>query len=306
MFAAALRHGLSRVRSGRALGLFVLLAVPVGTGTAQGTPAFTVRHEGRVAQQSMILIPGLFSSGDVWDGAAKHLAGRFDLHILTLAGFAGVPPLSDERFFDAERDAIVRYIKDAHLDRPILVGHSLGGALALAIAATVPDLVLSVIAVDAVPFLPALNNPTTTADANRATADAIRRAYATSTSAQIAAQSGPAFRGLMRDTAHLAEAIGWSARSDPATVGRAVADMMVTDLRPVMSAIRSPVLIVAAGGAVATPAALDAVRAAYEAQVAGIPVHRVVVAEGARHFIMYDAPEFLFSSMDTFFKEVSR
>jgi N-formylmaleamate deformylase len=306
MFAAALHHCPPRFSSGRALALALLFAVPTTNGAAQPAPAFTVRHEAHAGQQTMILIPGLFSSADVWDGTAKHLAGRFDLHILTLAGFAGVPPLSDERFFDAERDAIVRYIKDAHLDRPILVGHSLGGALALAVGATVPDLVLSIVVVDAVPFLPALNNPTITADANRATADAIRRAYAASTPAQIAAQSGPAFRGLMRDTAHLAEAIGWSARSDPTTVGRAVADMMVTDLRTAVSAIRTPVLIVAAGGSAATPAAVDAVRAAYEAQVAGIPVHRVVVAEGARHFIMYDTPEFLFRSMDTFFKEVSR
>lgn len=304
MFTTALRNAV-RLRPSSSFAMLVLV-ISAAHAPAQPVPAFAVRRVVHEHQRTMILIPGLFSSGDVWNGLAAHLGRGFDLHVLTLAGFAGVPPLRADGFFDAERDAIARYIKDKHLDHPILVGHSLGGALALAVGAMVPDLVGAIVVVDAVPFLPALNDSKATAAANRATADAIRHAYAAATPAQMAAQSGAAFRGLMRDTLHLAEAIGWSAASDPATAGRAVADMMVTDLRPLMPAIRSPVLLVAAGGAAVTPAAVETIRATYEAQVAGIPIHRVVVAENARHFIMYDAPTFLFETMDAFFKEHSR
>ncbi len=306
MLISVLLAAHARCRARRALAFVLLLAAPTVSGAAQSPSAFVVRRLGRADGKTLLLIPGLFSSGAVWDGMAKHLDGRYDLRIFTLAGFAGVPPMAQERFFDVERDAIIQYIRTEHLDRPILVGHSIGGALALAVAAAAPDLVGPIVVVDAVPFLPALNNPASTADANRATADMMRAAYAASTPEQMAARSGPAFRGLMRDTTHLAEAIGWSARSDPATVGRAVADMMITDLRPSLPAIRSFVLVVAAGGDAATNVSVDATRAAYEAQVSGIPKHRVIVAAGARHFIMYDAPAFLFGSIDSFLEDISR
>ena len=38
----------------------------------------------------------------------------------------------------------------------------------------------------------------------------------------------------------------------------------------------------------------------YEAQVARIPDHRVVLAEKARHFIMLDDPAFLYATLDAF------
>ncbi|MEP6618906.1 MAG: alpha/beta hydrolase [bacterium] len=303
MSAAALIHRLTL--SLRALTLLIVLSAIATSLGAQTNPAFSVRRAGVRGQRPIVLIPGLFSSGAVWDGTATHLGNSYDLHVLTLAGFAGIPPAHDKRYFDAERDAIIKYIRDEHLNHPILVGHSLGGALAFAIAATTPDLVGPLIIVDAVPFLPALTNPAATADASRPMADAMRAGYAAATPAQLAVQSGPAFRGLMRDTSHLAQAIDWSAHSDPATVGNAVADMMVTDLRSAVASIRSAVLLVAAGGAAATTPEVDAVRAAYEAQVATIPSHTVVVAQGARHFIMFDAPEFLYQTIDTFLASVA-
>jgi hypothetical protein len=42
------------------------------------------------------------------------------------------------------------------------------------------------------------------------------------------------------------------------------------------------------------------VHARYEAQVAKAPNHKVLIAEKARHFIMFDDPTFLFSAMEGF------
>ena len=41
-------------------------------------------------------------------------------------------------------------------------------------------------------------------------------------------------------------------------------------------------------------------QAAYEHQVAKVPNHRVVMADDARHFIMFDAPDFLWRTIDAF------
>src|ERR1035441_2564425 len=42
----------------------------------------------------MILIPGLSSSGETWDTTVARYQDRFQCHVLTLAGFAGVPRIS--------------------------------------------------------------------------------------------------------------------------------------------------------------------------------------------------------------------
>jgi pimeloyl-ACP methyl ester carboxylesterase len=51
------------------------------------------------------------------------------------------------------RDDVLRYIQEKKLDHPVIVGHSLGGFLAFWIAATAPDAVGPLVAVDGVPFL---------------------------------------------------------------------------------------------------------------------------------------------------------
>lgn len=109
----------------------------------------------------MILIPGLLSSGDVWSGTVAHFKDRYECHVLTLAGFAGQPAVPPP-FLQTVRDDVLRYIQEKKLDHPVIVGHSLGGFLAFWIAATAPDAVGPLVAVDGVPFLPALMDPSAT------------------------------------------------------------------------------------------------------------------------------------------------
>ncbi|HEU4629802.1 MAG TPA: alpha/beta hydrolase [Gemmatimonadaceae bacterium] len=258
----------------------------------------TVTGHGR----PMLLVPGLMSGGAVWDGVVARYRDRYELHVLTLAGFAGAPPLDSvqaPRFLAAERDAIIRYIRERRLDRPVLVGHSLGGFLALWVAADAPDLVGPVIAVDGVPYLMALGDSTMTPERARPQAGAIRAAYAAFTPAQVAVQTRLGAAQMTRDPARATTLEAWARTSDPATVGRAVAEMMTTDLRDSVAAIRAPVLLVGAGNGAAGDA-LVRVRASYERQLRRVPDARVVIAADARHFVMWDDPAALTAAMDHF------
>src|SRR5208283_587695 len=98
----------------------------------------------------MILIPGLASGGNVWDGAVEHFKGRYQCHVLTLAGFAGQPPIVGP-FLEKVRDSIIKYIRDQKLDHPIIIGHSLGGMMAFWVAEKAPAEVGPVISVDGLP-----------------------------------------------------------------------------------------------------------------------------------------------------------
>lgn len=279
----------------------VTAAAPVhAQAAAQAGPAI---HSFKVIRtghgRPMILIPGLLSSGDVWSSTVEHFKDRYECHVLTLAGFAGQPPVPAP-FLQTVRDDVLRYIAEKKLDHPVIVGHSLGGFLAWWIAATAPDKVGPVVAVDGVPYLAALMNPAATVDSSRPMADQMRQMYGKLSPEQLAAQSRMSLAAMITDPKNVETAAAWSASSDPATAGTAMAEMMTTDLRETVAAIRTPALLIGAADFAKDEAVRKQVAAAYEAQVAKVPDHQVVLAEHARHFIMLDDPAFLFAAMDRF------
>ena len=264
---------------------------------ADSARAFDVVRVGH--GRPMILIPGLLSAGEVWNSAVERYRDRFDMHVLTLAGFAGVPALRTDKYLEAERDAIIRYIRENRLEKPVLVGHSLGAFLAFWVAATAPELVGPIIAVDGVPYLPGLGDTTMTPAKASAQAAQFNAMAATFTSEQLGMQVAMVMRTQSRDSSHSAMGARWGRASDGATMGRAMAEMFTTDLRADVAAIRTPVLLIASGFDV-TDDRRELVLARYAAQVSRIPDRRVVMARNARHFVMLDDPKYLYSVMDEF------
>jgi pimeloyl-ACP methyl ester carboxylesterase len=79
---------------------------------------------------------------------------------------------------------------------------------------------------------------------------------------------------------------------------------MTTDLRPELGRLRAPVLLIGAGKAFNSSASrLEEMRAAYENQVQNVLDRKILMAQKALHFIMFDDPEFLFRSIDEFLAE---
>lgn len=278
--------------------LSLLLSLHLAAAAAQ-TPAasFAVKVEG--TGRPMILVPGFVSSGEVWTDVVAHYKTKYECHVLTLAGFAGVPA-SNPTSLRRVRDEIVEYIRAKKLDRPVLVGHSLGGFMVMWVASAAPELTGPVISVEGVPFLSALINAGTTAEAVRPQAEQVQKYYLTVTAEQIAASNRLAFASMMSDASRVEAATKWGATDGPAA-GAMVAEIMTTDIRTDVARIKSPLLLIGAGKRVsASPEQMQQARQSYEAQVARVPVHEVVFAENALHFVMYDDLPFLLRTMDGF------
>jgi pimeloyl-ACP methyl ester carboxylesterase len=273
----------------------------IGAQAPEASRAFDVVVVGE--GPPVLLIPGLSTTGEVWEGTVEHLKDRYQLHVLTLAGFGGPAPLG-EPFLPTVADALVDYARARQLEKPVIVGHSLGGFLAFAAASRAPGLFGGVVALDGVPFLSALGNPSATPDGLAPQAAQIKAMYATFSAEQLMAQSRLALAGMITDAADVERAAGWAAKSDAAAVGIAVAEMMTTDLRDASKRIDAPVLLMGALGA-APDAMREAFRAAYRAQVAGVPHATVVFAERAKHFVMLDDPAFVFATIDQFLASVA-
>lgn len=279
--------------------LFLCLLSTVATGTDEAWFSVKVTGKGR----PMLLIPGLSCAGQVWDGTVAHFQDRYECHVVTLAGFGGQPAVDTVAkgpMLEKVRDALAAYIRERKLERPVLTGHSLGAFMSFWIAAQHPDLAGPVIAVDGVPFFPALANPKATPESMQSLARGMRSMRSTQTAEQAAFGLRLFLRPMLTREADFETVSAWSVKSDPQAVGQALYELMMVDLRPLVASIRAPVLLIGATAKAGTPEQQEELQKSYRAQVAGIPRHEVIFAPAARHFVQYDEPDFLFREMERF------
>ncbi|NIY79909.1 alpha/beta hydrolase [Celeribacter sp. HF31] len=111
---------------------------------ANGIRNHLIRYEGKGPQ--MLLIPGITSPAITWGFVAERLAEAFDVHVLDVRGRG----LSETGDLDYTLDAMAA---DAvalaeQMDRPIVLGHSMGARTAIRAVATKPEVFKGAILVD--------------------------------------------------------------------------------------------------------------------------------------------------------------
>lgn len=260
-------------------------------------PAFQVEVSGQGSP--IILIPGLASPGAVWDGAVRRYCGTRQCHVLTLAGFAGVPAI-EAPLLDSASKQLSDYIAANKLHKPVVVGHSLGGFLALKLAIAYPDQVGPLVIVDALPALGATQTPNLTAEQLQAMAAAMRDGMLQQEPAQFAAQQRRAIAAMATSPTDVERIVGWGKQSDRLSVIRAMHELMADDLRRQVARIQSPTLVLGSWIAYKEYAPRSAVEALYRSQYSALPGAQVELADTARHFIMVDDPDWLYARIDAF------
>src|SRR5450631_2693707 len=158
----------------RSLIVPALLAIQAMSAATPKPPSFHVEITGH--GKPMILIPGFASSGKTWDSTVARYKDRYQCHVLTLAGFAGEPRI-DAPFLETVRKDLATYIRKNKLDKPVIVGHSLGGFMALWLAEREPDLVGPLVIVDSLPFLADVMMPGATAESVKPMAENMRKMF---------------------------------------------------------------------------------------------------------------------------------
>jgi pimeloyl-ACP methyl ester carboxylesterase len=294
-----------------ALCLLPLTATAKATTADSSSPAFEVSVTG--SGQPIFLIPGLSSSGQVWNETVEHLAGRYECHVFTLAGFAGTPPLDQVKagVLETYKQALRQYIK-AHSQpgEAILMGHSLGGFLSLQLAQADADQFERVIIVDALPFLAAAGNPNATeAQMKQMPREPMLQQFINMDPAPFKQQQKATLATMMKDSARIQQALTWSLQTDRATMVHAMLDMMQTDLRDELSNITIPATILAAGEVGRRPGmpriTTDQIGQMYRQQYEQAPKATVLVAPSARHFIMWDNTRWFLHTLDEILSSTS-
>lgn len=302
---------LGTIRNPSALiGIWIIgnLAWSAPAGQLEGGPAATTSAPLAPLQVQvvgngppMLLIPGLMCDGSVWKDSVEHFRHQHQCHVLSLAGFAGAPPVPGP-FLLTMRNAILQYIRSHHLVQPVLVGHSLGGSLALSVAVQAPSEVGRIIVVDGVPAPGFLMFPQATPHILKRQSAMLKEFLIKASAQAFAIQNESSFARLVADPTKARALAALANRSDQASVGRAMEELMTLDLRSQVSAITSPVLVIA-GTHAAEPVSQATIRQSYESQFANVKRHQITLAADSRHFVMLDRPDFFLSVVDAFLAE---
>jgi len=246
----------------------------------------------------VILIPGMTSHRDVWATTADALDDTHRVHLVQVNGFAGAPAGANaEGAVSAPvAEEIARYIAEGDLERPAVIGHSMGGTIGMMLAARHPDAVGKLMVVDMFPFMGAMFGGQTP-DAVRPVADQIR-------SQMLAAppgSAGPMVEQMIANMTNTESArptlVQHARDSNRTVVANAFHELIVTDLRPELANIRAPVTVL-----YVIPPNAPITREQYvgymEMSYATLPNKRIALIENSYHFIMIDA-------FDRFMQEVN-
>lgn len=249
----------------------------------------------------MVFVPGLTCGGDVWRDAVARFGSRWECHVVTLGGFAGKPRFEGP-FLDSARDSLLSYLRAARLREPVIVGHSLGGVLALELALAAPGEIGPLVVIDALPFLSAAGDPAATEETARRSMAPMRDLLRGQTQEGYASfqRSAPWLRGMVAPGPDYERVVAWATASDHATVGDAMYDLGTRDLRGRLTSLRSPLLVLGSWYGMKDFSTRDAVEATFRSQYATAPRWTLAVADTARHFIMLDSPDWTWARMDAF------
>jgi pimeloyl-ACP methyl ester carboxylesterase len=100
--------------------------------------------------QPLIILHGLFGMSDNWKTVGKRFAINFEVHLLDLRNHGRSPHHSDFDYPSMSAD-ILEYLHDNKLNHPILLGHSIGGKVAMKFAFTYPEKIEKLIVADMAP-----------------------------------------------------------------------------------------------------------------------------------------------------------
>lgn len=251
----------------------------------------------------IILIPGLASSGEVWDETVAELSENYECHVLTLPGF-GKNPAADlsAGFLSTMEGLITDYIQVQ--DEPvILIGHSLGGFLSLRLSRNIPDKIEKTIIVDSYPFYSAAFNPAATEENMTPMADQMKSMILAQTPEEYLTGQQRSMPVMTSNSEKLPIAVEWSMQSDRNTTADAMYELMTTDYRDELNEVQTPILVLGAWYSGKNYGMTKAsVRKTFENQYQLAQNVQIELAPTAHHFIMWDNPEWFIEQVNGFLR----
>ncbi len=105
-----------------------------------------IHGEGEV----LIIMHGLFGMSDNWQSLGKKWAEKFEVHLLDLRNH-GRSPHSEDFSYELMADDLLEYLDDHGIDQATILGHSMGGKVAMLFAVLNPERTKRLLVADIAP-----------------------------------------------------------------------------------------------------------------------------------------------------------
>ncbi|WP_337880688.1 alpha/beta hydrolase [Rheinheimera sp.] len=255
---------------------------------------------------AVILIPGLMSDQRVWQQSAAVLSQDHQLHLINVKGLGQTASSGYQGpLLQTLTEQLADYIRQLKLQQPAVIGHSMGSFLALNLASQYPELTGKVVAVDGLPFLaPVFTQSNQTSAAQmQPQAEQLKSLYQAMSAEQLKAMTQQGIHIQAVTPAAQRLVMQMAASSDPKRTGQLVAELLTSDIRPQMPAIKDKVLFLGANAGLPSREQQAQAARLYREQLAGIQQLELEFAPRARHFIMLDQPSWFLAKVQAFLKD---
>jgi len=242
----------------------------------------------------IIFLPGFACPGEVWDDIVEPFSSNYECHTITYPGFNGVAA-PDTLWYKTVADQLSEYISTNLDEKPILIGHSVGGTFAMDLASR-GDICSKVILVDALPsyasvMMPGVPLETLTYDSP------YNQSILAMDDEQFGDMVSQMTAFMVRNAEKKKVISDWMKQADRKTYTYGYTDLLKKDLRETISTIVAPVLVLAA-----VPFNLEQTEQIITGQFEHLSNKKIAYIENSAHFIMYDQPEWLISQIQSFLK----
>jgi pimeloyl-ACP methyl ester carboxylesterase len=107
-----------------------------------------VERFGNRDNRALVFIPALFCGSWQWNAQINNLSKEYNVLVVTLPGFGGRPMIEGDDLMARAAQSLHELIVNRHLRRPVIIGHSLGGTLAVYFAEHYPSDLTSLVTVE--------------------------------------------------------------------------------------------------------------------------------------------------------------
>jgi len=244
------------------------------------TSAITVEVSGEGIP--VLFLPGFTNPGSIWEDTVANLDGDFQNYLVSYAGFNGNTPIKMP-WYDTIKKELILYIKKNKLTDIIIIGHSMGGNLAIDIAAILPDTVEKLIIVDSIPCMRELMMPGVPVKMLAMDETQFRK------TAMMMAEN------MTNKKDKVAILLHWILKADRETYVYGYTDLLKLDLRKVLDKITAKTLILGA-----TFPSSEIAKANYEKQYATLSHKTIEMIPDSKHFIMFDQSQLFYQKVNAF------
>tara|TARA_R110002049_G_scaffold297698_1_gene487008 strand:+ start:350 stop:1186 length:837 start_codon:yes stop_codon:yes gene_type:complete len=241
----------------------------------------------------ILFLPGFTTPGSVWDETIEQLPTEYLSIKVSYAGFNNLPAI-EMPWYETIKTELIEYIQKENLNKITIIGHSMGGMLAIDLAESIPNKIHKLVLVDALPSMRALMMPGVPAEAIQ---------YESPYNTQMLAQTDEEILTMAKMTSQnmtykadrIEELTKWSLEADRKTFIYGYTDLLKLDLRDALKSIKVPSLVLGASFP-----DKEIVKKNFDEQYANLSNKEILLAPESKHFIMFDEPEWFYSTVNKF------